>query len=264
MTEGLSVTAEHDGAVAVIRYANPPSGLISNKGAAALAQAIGRELQREATRCLILTGGAEGVFIRHADVAQIQRAGEAVASGAVTPESFAHSPFAHIGHMLDAAEKPVIAAINGVCMGGGLEIALACTLRIAARGCGPIGLPEIRLGIFPGAGGMARMARLVGAHRARRFALDGTVIGAEEALRIGIVDELADDPLARAIDIANVYAGRNPAAVRAIMELAAIEDDDAAIERSMIRFGELIGGSCELRHRLGTFAAGTRRLDELE
>lgn len=264
MIEGLSVTVDHEGEVAIIRYANAPSGLISNKGAARLADAIGGELARDATRCLILTGAQDGVFIRHADVAQIKRAGDAVASGAVAPRSFAASPFARIGHMLDAAEKPVIAAINGVCMGGGLEIALACTLRIAAGGCRQIGLPEIRLGIFPGAGGIARMARLVGTHRARRFALDGAIVGAEEALAIGIVDELADDPLARAIDMANIYAGRNPAAVRAIMELAAIEDDDAVIERSMIGFGELIGSSGELRHRLGVFVTGARRLEDLE
>lgn len=264
MTDAPVVTVEHDGPVAIIRFSNIPSGLISNKGASMLADSIGQELERDATRCLVLSGGQDDVFIRHADVSQIRRAGDAVASGAVLSEAFASSPFARIGHMLDAAEKPVIAAINGACMGGGLEIALACTLRIAATRCGPIGLPEIRLGIFPGAGGIARMARLIGAHRARRFALDGAIVEAEQAAALGIVDELAEDPVARAVDLANVYAGRNPAAVSAIMELAAVEDDDAAIERSMVRFGELIGGSCELRHRLDAFTAGKRRLDELD
>jgi enoyl-CoA hydratase/carnithine racemase len=264
MTEAPSATVDHQGDIAIIRYGNAPSGLISNKGAACLADAIERELARDTTRCLVITGAQDGIFIRHADVAQIKRAGDAVASGAVTPESFTASPFGRIGHILDTAEKPVIAAINGICLGGGLEIALACTLRIAATRCDRIGLPEIRLGIFPGAGGVARMARLVGAHRARRFALDGAIFGAEQALTIGLIDEVADDPLARAIVIATTYAKRDPAAVRAILELAAIEDDRAAIEQSMVRFGRLIGDSDEIRQRLAAFATGNRRLDELE
>lgn len=265
MSDAPTVTVDHEGAVAVIRYANAPSGLISNKGAALLADRIGHELEREATRCLVLTGGEDGVFIRHADVSQIRRAGDAVASGAIRPEAFAASPFARIGHMLDASEKPVIAAINGVCMGGGLEIALACTLRIAASSPNySIGLPEIRLGIFPGAGGIARLARLIGAHRARRFALEGAIVHAGAAAELGLIDELAADPVGRAIDLATIFAGRHPAAVAAIMELAAAEDDDSAIERSMIRFGELVGGSREIRHRLSAFAKGSRPLEGMD
>lgn len=264
MSDAPTVTVDREGAVAVIRYANLPSGLISNKGAALLADSIGHELERETTRCLVLTGGEEGVFIRHADVAQIRRAGDAVASGAARPADFASSPFARIGHMLDASEKPVIAAINGVCMGGGLEIALACTLRVAAASNYPIGLPEIRLGIFPGAGGLARLARLIGAHRARRFALEGAIVNAATAAELGLIDELAADPVGRAIDLATIFASRHPAAVAAIMELAAIEDDDSAIERSMIRFGELVGGSREIRHRLSAFAKGDCPLENMD
>ncbi|MBR2171085.1 enoyl-CoA hydratase/isomerase family protein [Sphingopyxis sp.] len=265
MSDAPTVTVDHEGAVAVIRYTNAPSGLISNKGAALLADRIGHELEREATRCVVLTGGDEGVFIRHADVSQIRRAGDAVASGAIRPEDFAASPFARIGHMLDASEKPVIAAIKGVCMGGGLEIALACTLRIAASSPNySIGLPEIRLGIFPGAGGIARLARLIGAHRARRFALEGAIVNARAAAELGLIDELAADPVGRAIDLATIFAGRHPAAVAAIMELAAAEDDDSAIERSMIRFGELVGGSREIRHRLSAFAKGSRPLEDMD
>lgn len=264
MSDATCIAVEHDGPVAIIRFANSPSGLITNKGAAALADAISLELQREDTRCLILTGGETGVFIRHADVAQIGRAGDAVASGAVQPEAFAASPFARLGHMLDAAEKPVIAAINGICMGGGFEIALACTQRVAATSHFPIGLPEIRLGIFPGAGGVTRLARLIGPHRARRFALEGTVVDAAAAAAIGLVDELAEDAVSRALDIASQLARRYPGAIAAIMEIAAAGDDDNAIEHSMVRFGELVGGSREIRHRLSAFAGASKALEDLD
>lgn len=112
---------------------------------------------------------------------------------------------------------PTIAAINGYALGGGVEIALACDLRVAARDA-TLGLPEARYGILPGAGGTQRLARLVGAGHAKRLMYTARPIGAQEALAIGLVDQLAepDDLLADALALAREIASNSPAAVRNI------------------------------------------------
>jgi enoyl-CoA hydratase len=106
------------------------------------------------------------------------------------------------------APKPVVAAINGLCMGGGFELSLACDLRIASPGVAAIGLPETRIGIFPGGGGTQRLPRVVGEARALEIILRGLTFTGEEALRIGMVHELAADPLARALEIAAEWETR--------------------------------------------------------
>jgi len=93
---------------------------------------------------------------------------------------------------LEALEKPLIAAINGTCVGGGLELALACDLRIAARSA-RFGLPENNLGLIPGIGGCSRLVKLVGFGRAKELVLTGEVVSADEALRCGLVNRVVDD-----------------------------------------------------------------------
>ena len=93
---------------------------------------------------------------------------------------------------LEALEKPVIAAINGTCVGGGLELAMACDLRVAARSA-RFGLPENNLGLIPGVGGCSRLVKLVGFGRAKELVLTGEIITAEDALRHGLVNRVVDD-----------------------------------------------------------------------
>jgi enoyl-CoA hydratase/carnithine racemase len=127
----------------------------------------------------------------------------------------------------------VIAAINGTCMGGGLEIALACTMRIASPLVDKIGLPEIRLGIPPGAGGPQRLARLMGAHRARLFVLEGRVTDAATALALGIIDEVADDALERAASYGAGFARRSPTVVAEILRQTRAKDADDVAENAL-------------------------------
>src|SRR5438046_4871988 len=93
---------------------------------------------------------------------------------------------------LEALEKPVIAAINGTCVGGGLELAMACDLRVAARSA-RFGLPENNLGLIPGVGGCSRLVKLVGFGRAKELVLTGEIVTAEDALRHGLVNRAVDD-----------------------------------------------------------------------
>ncbi|MBN9478885.1 MAG: enoyl-CoA hydratase/isomerase family protein [Bordetella sp.] len=255
-----SVTVEQAAAVAVIRYADAPTGLISNGGAARLAEAVQAALDDPAIRALILTG-RDDVFIRHADVAQIARAAEALDAGAIQPASFVGAPFDRLGRMIEGADKPVIAAINGACMGGGFEIALACHMRIAQASVAAIGLPEIRLDLFPGAGGPERLARLVGPHRARLFMLEGAVVTAEAALAQGLVDAVAPDALNAALDAAARWTGRSASAVAAVLRLTRPPAGHA--EGSVLAFGELLRDQAALRPRLARFIADGEALDRL-
>lgn len=255
-----SVTTERRGAASVIRYVNAPTGFISNGGAGQLADAVQKALDDPVTRVLILTGH-DDVFIRHADVAQIARAAEALADGEIQPVSFIGAPFDRLGRLLECADKPVIAAINGVCMGGGFEIALACSMRIAQASVEAIGLPEIRLDIFPGAGGPERLSRLIGPHQARLFMLEGRVVSAVPALTLGLVDTVAPDALDAALDVAARWGERSPQGVAAILRLT--RPDSAHAEGSVSAFAELLRDDATIRPRLARFAADSEALDRL-
>jgi len=163
-------------------------------------------------RALILTGAGEKAFVAGADINELAQR---------TPvDGKEFSTFGQgVLHMLETLGKPSIAAINGYALGGGCELALACTIRLASR-TAKLGQPEVKLGIIPGYGGSQRLARLCGKGVAHELVLTGEMISAEEALRIGLVNHvyepaelmLAAEALAKKI-IANA-----PLAVRYAME----------------------------------------------
>ncbi|WP_233203714.1 enoyl-CoA hydratase/isomerase family protein [Novosphingobium sp. HII-3] len=254
------VQVERRDTVAIVRFANPPHGFVANKGAAQLCEAVGQLIEDNGIRAIVLTGGQEGVFIRHADVGQIARAADALAGGRIAPSSFVTTPFMELGAMLEAAHKPVIAAIDGVCMGGGFELALACTVRIASPMARSIGLPEIRIDIIPGAGGIKRLSDAIGMHRARLFALRGAVVSAEEALDLGLVDEIAPSALDRAVALAEEFAGRAVTAVRVIMRLAR---EQSGLEGVGMAMGELLRDDQSARARLHRFTEQGEWLETL-
>jgi enoyl-CoA hydratase/carnithine racemase len=208
------VTVTREGGAAVLTYANPPLGTMTAAGSAEMLAALKIAAADRAVRCIILTGGLPGIFVRHYDVGELSGMSEALASAAPPPPPSptdaprAGGAFGEMVDLLAAAPKPVIAAINGLCMGGGFEMSLACDLRIAGHDVTAIGLPETRVGIFPGGGGTQRLPRVIGEAKALAFILMGKVVAADEALALGLVHELAVDPLARALDLAEVFAGR--------------------------------------------------------
>jgi enoyl-CoA hydratase/carnithine racemase len=187
------------GQAAVLAYSNPPRSTMTAAGSVLLTQEFDKALADPAVRAIILTGADEGVFVRHYDVGEIVGAGERLQSAGASAGPSDGGPFARLIDAVAAAPKPVIAAINGLCMGGGFELSLACDIRIAGRKVEQIGLPEVRVGIFPGGGGTQRLPRLIGEGAALAFILQGSVVGAEEALRLGLVHALADDPIGEAV-----------------------------------------------------------------
>jgi enoyl-CoA hydratase len=159
-------------------------------------------------RAVLITGGGEKAFVAGADI------GELASVSALEGEQLARKG-QRVFHLIENCGKPVIACINGFALGGGCELALACTLRIASSSA-RLGQPEVKLGIIPGYGGTQRLPRLIGKGAALKLILTGEIIGAEEALRLGLVDEVVapDQLLARAEQIATTIAGMAPLAVR--------------------------------------------------
>jgi len=208
------VTSERRGATAVVTYANPPLGTMTAAGAEEMFQAVQAAVKDSGVRCIILTGGVPGIFVRHYDVGELTVLGERLAQAPATAAQTAVQPqrpaggFLGLTDLVAAAPKPVIAAINGLCMGGGFELSLACDIRIAGEDVTSIGLPETRVGIFPGGGGTQRLPRVIGEARALEMILRGRVVSGPAALEIGLVHEVADDPLARALEIAEEFAAR--------------------------------------------------------
>src|SRR5437899_4670033 len=163
-------------------------------------------------RVAILTGAGEKAFVAGADI------GELAKQDAVSGKEYAHRGQAVLD-LIENLGKPVIACINGFALGGGCEWALACTMRLASENA-KLGQPEVKLGIIPGYGGTQRLPRLVGKGIAMQLLLTGEMISAQEAHRIGLVNEVlpAADLIPRAEAIAQKIIANAPLAVQYAME----------------------------------------------
>ena len=185
MTAATYLHSEREGATLVVTMTNPPRNFL-NAAMVAELTALAEEVERdESVRVLMLTGGIDGTFITHYDVGELSGASDA----ARQRPSFGAGELHGMHRLLlklPALPQPVIACMNGVAMGGGCELALACDFRYMAEGYN-IGLPEVRVGILPGAGGTQRMTRLLGTAKALELMLLGDVVDARTAERIGLV-----------------------------------------------------------------------------
>jgi enoyl-CoA hydratase len=201
------------------------------------------------TGVVILTGSGEKAFIAGADIAELAE---------MTPAG-AKEVSARGQAMCDAIERcgaPVIAAVNGYALGGGLEVALACNLRIASENAS-LGLPEVKLGIIPGYGGTQRLPRLISEARALEMILTGEMVDAEEAYRIGLVNRVKPQKelMAAAKEMALRIMRNGPIAVRYALEsvnrgLAAGLAEGLAIEQTL--FG-LISATADVKEGLTAF-----------
>jgi enoyl-CoA hydratase len=216
MTDGLplqNLLLERDGAVAVVTVNRPH---VLN----ALDFATLEELHRtvaalgddQTVRCIVLTGAGDKSFVAGADI------NELAVQSPVTGRERAQAG----QRVFDAIENlgtPVIAAINGYALGGGCELAMACTIRIAAD-TAFLGQPEINLGLIPGYGGTQRLARLIGTGRALELLLTGDRVSAADAFRLGLVNRVvpAAELMPAARKLAAAIAGKAPIAVRYILE----------------------------------------------
>ena len=166
----------------------------------------------DAVRGVILTGAGDKAFVAGADISELAHA------SAIDAERSSSSG-QEVLNLVENLGKPVIAAINGFALGGGCETAMACTIRIAVEHA-KFGQPEVKLGLLPGGGGTQRLPRLVGKGRALQLILSGGMISAQEAWRIGLVNEIvpAGDLIPRAEAILKMIASNAPIAVKQSLE----------------------------------------------
>ncbi|MGC2216014.1 MAG: enoyl-CoA hydratase-related protein [Silvibacterium sp.] len=190
-----------------------------------------------AVRAVIVTGAGEKAFAAGADIQEL-----AAVSGVEGQALAARGQ--GVFKKLETIGKPVIAAINGFALGGGCELAMAATVRVASE-TARLGQPEVKLGLIPGYGGSQRLPRLVGKGAALKMLLTGEMVPAAEALRIGLVDEVvpAAELMARARALAGMMAGMAPVAVR--LCLAAVHAGyDLPLDEALAHEAALFGICC--------------------
>ncbi|MBW1736451.1 MAG: enoyl-CoA hydratase/isomerase family protein [Deltaproteobacteria bacterium] len=229
------VVEQHEG-VAILFISNPPANSLDRhtlKSLEATMQNLGRE---RILKTIILTGRG-GLFSAGAELKEL--AAVATSKEAERIVTRAKSLFERIENF----KKPVIAAIDGMCLGGGLELALACHMRIADEKA-RFGFPEINLGLMPGAGGTQRLPRLVGFPQSFEMILTGELIDVKEARRIGLVNAIA--PPGKSVDIAKGLAekmsNKSQVAVRSVLEAirsSANSDASEGMEKETLLFGRL-------------------------
>ena len=208
-----NLLVERDGAVAIVTINRPKVLNALNSQTLDEIRRVALELKRDETiRAVVLTGAGDKSFVAGADISEL--AVQTPTGG----KEHAHQG-QHVLNLIESMGKPVIAAINGFCLGGGCELAMACTLRIAAD-TARIGQPEINLGLIPGFAGSQRLARLVGKGRALEMILTGAPITAAEAWRIGLINRVvpAAELLTAARKLAAELASKAPLAVRYAIE----------------------------------------------
>lgn len=212
---GTYLSTTERGGVAVVTIDNPPMNALST----ALLEELVAEVERldgdDGVRVVVLRGAGDRAFVAGADIKEFPALREAAGDGG--PARGLHT----LGHRMDAARTPFVAAINGFCLGGGLELAMCCDVRVAGRSA-KLGQPEIKLGLIPGGGGTQRLPRIVGQGRAMLLNLTGEFVDAETAAAWGLVERVvADEELMdTALAIADQIAAQSPHAVAVLRELA--------------------------------------------
>ena len=232
---------EKDGALAIITINRPEVRNALNRATMLeLEQALDEAESDPEVRVVILTGAGDRAFIAGADLREMEARTTLTELGPVSRQRRG------VASRLENLSKPTIAAVNGHALGGGCELAAACTLRVAAEGA-KFGQPEINLGIIPGLGGTQRLARLVGKGRALEMVLTGDAIDAQEAYRIGLANKVvpAAELMEAAKELGRRLAAKPPLALRAAKDAIVM-----GLEMDLT-------SALELENRLFAICAGT-------
>jgi enoyl-CoA hydratase/carnithine racemase len=216
---------EHDGVLHAV-FCAPPANALGPELVDALTRLVD-EFEHGAAKVLVLSSAVPGFFAAGADIKHV---------ATLDTEAFADYRDAArvpIERLAFSCRRPSIALVEGRALGGGLELAMACTLRVASHAA-RLSLPEVKLGLIPGAGGTQRLPRLVGRGRALEILLTGREVDAEEAARIGLVDRLVedDDALGATLALARRMARASGPAMAAIMQCVDVALD-MPLERGM-------------------------------
>jgi enoyl-CoA hydratase len=206
------ILREHIGGVLTLTLNRPEKrNALNTPLRQAIVAALDEATDNSSVRVVIITGVDDKSFVAGADISEF--------GGRTAIDQYRAMRAGNVFEAVDKFPKPIIAAINGYCFGGGLELALACDIRIAASSA-KFGQPEVNLGLIPGGGGTQRLPRIIGPGAALKLVLTGLPIDAEEAFRLRLVDEVATPELlsARTLALADRIATRGPIAVCAAKE----------------------------------------------
>ena len=250
MVELKYVLVESRGEVAVITVNRPDKlNALNAETVNELRTALEQVADDDAVRAVLLTGAGEKSFVAGADIAELA---QMTPLSGIDVSRQGQDAF----RFLEMMRKPVIAAVNGFALGGGLELALACHFRLASENA-KFGLPEVKLGIIPGYGGTVRLPRVVGRGRALELMLTGDMIDAQEAYRIGLVNHVypQSELLAAAEQLAKKIASNGPVAVALAIEAVdngyhASTEDALRLEANL--FG-LLASTKDMREGMGAF-----------
>ena len=231
----MSIAVARDGAVAVVTIDRPDAlNALNVETLTALRDRLGELALDGDVRVVVLTGAGEKAFVAGADIKYM--------SGLDVERAKAWGALGHeTGRLLETMPKPTIAAVNGFALGGGCELALACDIRYASSRA-KLGQPEINLGIVPGWGGTQRLARVCGIGVAKELIYTGRTVDAEEALRIGLVNAIADPVLEKALETAHELAGKSRLALALAKQLCNLTlggDHAGGLESEADGFGAL-------------------------
>jgi len=201
------------GRIAHLELVNPPLNLVTRELILELRDALAQLADADDVRAVVVTGRGDRAFCAGSHIGEFEGLRGRVADGKLLLEKFVYRQLADL-------PMPTIAAIEGDALGGGLELALCCDLRVASA-TARLGMPEVRLAVIPGSGGTQRLPRIIGPARAKELILTGRIIAAEEAERIGLVNQVVPGGQARpaAEDVAEEIAARGPLAVREAKKL---------------------------------------------
>ena len=250
MVELKYVLVESRGEVAVITVNRPDKlNALNAETVNELRTALEQVADDDGVRAVLLTGAGEKSFVAGADIAELA---QMTPLSGIDVSRQGQDAF----RFLEMMRKPVIAAVNGFALGGGLELALACHFRLASENA-KFGLPEVKLGIIPGYGGTVRLPRVVGRGRALELMLTGDMIDAQEAYRIGLVNHVypQSELLAAAEQLAKKIASNGPVAVALAIEAVdngyhASTEDALRLEANL--FG-LLASTKDMREGMGAF-----------
>lgn len=226
-----------DGHVGVLKINRPESlNALNAQVIAELSECLTGLLKNKDLRCLVVTGAGDKAFVAGADIKEMdgREASSGEAMALTGQKTF---------HLLEELNCPVIAAVNGFALGGGLELALACDFIIASKKA-KLGLPEVSLGLLPGYGGTQRLARSIGKGKARLMALTGDIFSAEQCEKWGLV-ALTTEPeelLPAVMKIANTIASRSPFAVGLVkksINMGFDQTEAAGLKMEAELFGEV-------------------------
>jgi enoyl-CoA hydratase len=227
--EYKNLLIEKEGFIAVVTINRPKVLNALNDETIAELKSCFEDLEKEdGIRAVILTGAGEKSFVAGADIGELK---EQDREGGVKRSLRGQGVLLKIENL----PKPVIAAVNGYALGGGCELAMACDIRIASEKA-KMGQPEVNLGIIPGYGGTQRLTRLVGMGKAKELIFTGSIISAQEAHRIGLVDQIAppDQLMETAMKMANAVAGKGPIAIANAKKAI-----NVSLDMDMIKGGEI-------------------------